>query len=95
MTPADIIVITLDEKTHDVVTRTPITITTQSGAIEQVQYADSDGNITTADGRTSSAVAAVQGTRYTCSCGLGFDAADSDLSDPRFDQGASVNCPDC
>ena len=95
MTPADINVITLDGHTHSVVEKTPISIAVNQGSVETVQYVDSDGNITEAEGRTSFLVTSEPGHRYRCGCGLGFDVVDAGLDDPRFDQGAAVDCPSC
>jgi hypothetical protein len=96
MTPADVNVITLDGHTHTVAGKTPITIAVQQGAIQTIQYADAEGNLTEGEGRTSFLVSQVAGHRYTCGCGLSFDAIDSSLDgDARFDQGASPTCPSC
>lgn len=96
MTPADVNVITLDGHTHTVAGKTPITIAVQQGAVETIDYADAEGNITQGEGRTSFLVVPTPGTRFACSCGLSFDAINTSLDgDSRFDQGASVDCPSC
>jgi hypothetical protein len=96
MTPNDINVITLDGKTHQVTNKGAITIAVQQGTVATIDYADAEGNLTPGEGRTSFLVVPVGGHRYSCGCGLSFDAADTALDgDARFDQGASVDCPGC
>lgn len=95
MTPTDIAVITLDGHTHSVTEKTPISIAVHQGEVGTVQYADADGNLTNGEGRTSFLVTSEAGHRYSCGCGLSFDAADTELDDPRFDQGSAVDCPSC
>jgi hypothetical protein len=98
MDPQDVLVIALDGMTHGVTTRTAITINTQvgtTGPIDTVDPADPE-NIITVIGRTGYAIQSAQGTRFTASCGLSFDAANAALDgDSRFAQGAAVDCPNC
>lgn len=98
MTFDQVAVITLDGKTHQVSSRAAITIGVQTGTIGSVMYADpaDPNNIITAEGRTSFQTSQVAGHRYTCNCGIGYDAADADLDGTgKWDQAQVVNCPNC
>lgn len=98
MEPQDVLVIALDGLTHEVGTRTPITINTQvgtTGPIDTVDPADPE-NIITVIGRTGYAIQSDEGTRFVANCGLAFDAVNANLDgDPRFAQGGAVDCPNC
>jgi len=98
MQPEDVLVITLDDKVHDVTARTAITIGVQTGAIVPMQYADpaDPENILTADMRQPGPVEQRPGTRFVCGCGMSFDAENVDVGDGvRWTQGAAVDCPGC
>lgn len=98
MDPNDVLKITLDGKTHNVGSRTSITITSQTGAVAQIAYADPENpeNITMADGRVSFQTTSVAGMRFTCNCGKSFDAVIADVNGSGiYDQAPAVDCPDC
>ena len=98
MQPEDVIVLTLDGLVHNVTERTAITIGVQTGAIVPTQYVDPEDpdTILTADMRAPGPVEQRAGTRFTCGCGLTFDVENPSIGDdPRWTQGASVDCPAC
>lgn len=98
MEPENVNVILLDGHTHQVASRTAITISEQTGPIVPVSCADPNDPevIIVVEGRASFAVASSPGHRFTANCGLSFDAVDANLDgDPRFDQNAAPDCPSC
>jgi hypothetical protein len=96
MTPNDVSKITLDGHTHTVTGKTPISIAVHTGGVSTIDYADAEGNIVQGEGRTSFLVSQQAGHRYSCSCGLTFDAMDANLdSDERFNPAPAVDCPNC
>jgi hypothetical protein len=98
MDPQDVLVIALDGLTHEVSTRTPITINTQVGTTGPMDTVDPEdpNNIITVVGRTGYAIESVAGTRFTANCGMSFDAANASLDgDSRFAQGGVADCPNC
>lgn len=98
MQPEDVVVITLDGLVHNVTERTAITISEQTGAIVSAPMVDpaDPENVVMSEIRQPGPVVQHAGTRFTCGCGVAFDAKNADLgSDPRWTQGAAVDCPGC
>jgi hypothetical protein len=98
MDPNAVLKVTLDGKTHTVASRLDITIATQTGTVDQVAYADpaDPNNIIMAEGRTSFQVTSAPGVRFTCNCGISYDAAVSAVDGTGiYDQAPAVDCPSC
>lgn len=98
MQPSDISVITLDGHVHHVALRTPITLGVQTGAVVPMNMVDPEDpeKIITVEMREPGPVEQRPGTRFTCMCGMSFDADNATLGDePRWIQNVDVDCPNC